>query len=192
MRIEALSKSNIADFLSLFNEGTCKDCYCTALYASSWDSYEPQSPGNRERRISLIEEGNSDGYLFYNEQEVAGWVQVAKTSDLPNLRNTSTYFQSHPGLAITCFKLRADYRNKGLSTLMVKLIVEALAGTDDRLYAIPSRYSDEFNEYRSWTGTTGCFSRNGFIEIEKGFDDYVVMGLPTAEQGAKPDASGAG
>lgn len=181
MKIEKLHKSNLSDFLSLFDECSCKDCYCTALYAQNWDMYDPQSVDNRSRRVDLVDRGCSDGYLFYLGNDLIGWVQVAKSSELPNLKNITTVFEAHPGLVITCFKVNPKYRNQGLSTKMIGLIVVAAVEAGEDLYSIPTQYSDEFNEYRSWTGTVGCFSRNGFIEIENGADGTVVMKKSHAE-----------
>ena len=175
MHVETLSQTNLRDFYSLFNEKTCKDCYCTALYARSWDAYDPESSHNRLLRENIIKSGKVDGFLCYEANDLIGWVQVGHLSDFPNLVNISDYFTGKSGMIITCFKIKPEYRSKGFSTKMVACIVHELTDNGQSLFAIPSSYSDEFNEFRSWTGTAGTFKRNGFVEVENAQDDYVVM-----------------
>jgi GNAT superfamily N-acetyltransferase len=186
MRIEPISKLNVTDFLSLFNEGSCKDCYCTALYNRNWDEYNPQSPENRKHRMSIIDSGISDGFLFYQDNELIGWVQVGDVASFPNLINTAQFFSTAKGKVITCFKLKPQHRGKGYSSIMIKLITNIFDLTTTKLFAIPNRY-DGFDEGRSWTGTVNAFLKNGFTEIQNGNQDYIVMEKTSAQQGNAPE-----
>ena len=182
MKIKAISRANLQDFFSLFDETTCRDCYCTALYSTSWKEYNPGSLENRRKRMALIEGGGSDGYLFYKEETLIGWIQVANIADLPNLLNVSPFFATVSGRVITCFKVKPEYRGKGLSAQMISLICHEKDAAHGRLFAIPSRYEGEFIECRSWTGTVNTFAKNGFVEIQKGNDDYILMERISAQK----------
>lgn len=192
MRIEPISCANLQDFLSLFDETTCSDCYCTALYNSTWKEFEPLSLENRKKRVTLVEHGVSDGYLFYEEDELIGWVQVANIASLQNLINVSAYFADATGQVVTCFKVKPEHRRRGFSVKMIGLIVDTVNNANARLFAIPTRYNDEFDECRSWTGTVNAFAKNGFVEIQQEDDDTVIMERITAQEVGAGEADNSG
>ncbi len=165
LTLRRLSRATRCDFLSLFDEITGKDCYCVAWHRKSWAEFDSGCPSNRELRTALIDAGRSDGFLFYDGQHCIAWCQATRADDLPNLAATFPQLPLHDRWAITCLRLRSDYRGKGLGTEIVRLAVDALVQTGiTSILAFPHRY-EHFNQDEVWTGTVGMFQRCGFDVI---------------------------
>jgi GNAT superfamily N-acetyltransferase len=160
-----LGRENLRDFLGLFDEAGCKDCYCVAWHRPSWDDFDAAQAANRSDRIALVAGGASDGFLYYEATRCIGWCQATRAEGLANLGKTFPALPLAGRHAITCLRLLPAWHGRGLGTTMVGLARDGLlAAGATSILAFPARYQ-AFAAEAQWTGTVGIFQRNGFRVI---------------------------
>lgn len=125
-RVERLTAERKRDFHHVL-DGTneeCRACMCTAHYHNDWEEM------GRVHRQRMFDRGEMDGYLFYVDDQAAGWCQCTPLSTGLRLAYISDHNDDVWG--ITCMVLRPEYQRKGLSSVFLKSILSDLAGNDCR------------------------------------------------------------
>ena len=161
-RVERVSVDNIADFFK-FHSGECGWCYCTGWWAPSWKGWTERSDAQNKRlREELFEREEFDGYLLYIDEQPVGWCQVGQRDRLVKLVNQYKLEPNPDIWAITCFVIKPEYRNKGLTEHLLKVILEDLERDSVKtVQAFPKR-TDSKEASEHWKGPENLFLSAGF------------------------------
>ena len=176
IQLKRLNLESLHDFLDYFdhraflNDDDWAGCYCQA-YLNSPDTNPEEIFGEgkaRQAACDRVAAGNMDGYLAYEGERVIGWCAAA----------SSLMFQALPGAderlaRILCFNIDPEFRNRGLASQILDLVIEDLASRN--FEAVEAAPRDEAFSERSFQGTPEMFQRRGFEEIMELDQGQVLM-----------------
>ncbi|MBM3329682.1 MAG: GNAT family N-acetyltransferase [Calditrichaeota bacterium] len=165
IEIHPLSKANARDFYALIasNEGVAW-CACAAWRAeTTWDEWDSRTAEqNRAVRDSIIDSGELDGFLAYEDGRPVGWCQVGVRERVSRL--CAHYdFSPEPGVwAITCLFIHPNRRKSGVAGEMLQAILsEAKSSGIVAVEAYP-RTEQTLSDDDHWMGPPGLFEALGF------------------------------
>lgn len=166
IHLRRLSLDSLHDFLNYFdhraflNDEDWAGCYCQA-YLNPPDTNPEDVFGEgkaRQAACDRVADGTMDGYLAYEDEEVVGWCAAA----------SSLMFQALPGAEeklarILCFNIDPKFRNQGIASQILDLVIEDLAARGFEAVEAAPR-AEAFSD-RSFQGTPEMFQKRGFEEI---------------------------
>ena len=164
------------DFLYYFDKVAFSDheewsyCYCLECHVDKeTDEKMKVKEVRREMAKKLIEQGDMQGYLAYDEGQVVGWCNVNDKVNYPHLAEDEEYFTDDAEAgkikAIYCYDIAPAYRGKGIAGLMLeRACADAKEEGFDYVEVYP--FSDVNFEWQ-YHGTTKMYERYGFEVFSK-------------------------
>src|SRR3990172_1080224 len=123
LRVARFSSENQADFFD-FHTRVGGDCYCAAWWVPTWDEWRQRSgEDNRQLRKELLQRGEYDGYLLYDDAKVVGWCQVGARDRLSKLASQFNMQPEPEVWAISCFQIDPDLQRRGLASELLKAVL---------------------------------------------------------------------
>jgi len=170
LHVEALTAERIPDFYRLHcDRHDTGWCFCVAWWVPGWDSFaDRSSEENLAKRQELFEQGQFDGYLLYEGDQVVAWAQVGLRDRLEKLHTSFDLDPDPEVFALSCILVRPDRRGQGMARTLLQGILERLRERGvSRLQAFPKNH-DELDALEVWTGPRGIYLREGFAMIQQG------------------------
>lgn len=165
------------DWVKFFDDIAFKDhedwafCYCLEGYLDRKTQEEWTNPTERrEKAMELIQNGEMQGYLAYEGNDVIGWCNV---NDRENYRYLMTMFEEigyqteqSDNLkikSIFCFLVAPEYRGRGVAQkLLDKVCEDALKEGYTYIETYP--FADGGFEFQ-YHGTQKMYKQNNFTEV---------------------------
>ena len=177
-----VTKERWKDFEKLFGKnGACAGCWCMFWRIKRKDYEAQKGDGNKKAMKNFIHSGGIPGVLAYYNNEPVGWCSVAKREEFPGLENSRILkpVDDKPVWAVSCFFIRKDFRNKGVS---VELLKAAAKFVKSRKGRILEGYPNEPKKGNmppafAWHGLASAFKQAGFKEVERRSETRPIMRL---------------
>jgi GNAT superfamily N-acetyltransferase len=136
--------------------------------------------GNKRKFKKLVSSGRPPGVLAYDGAEPVGWCAVASRADYPALARSRVLapLDDAPVWSVTCFFIRRDYRNRGLSALLLQSAVQLVRQNGGKIiegypHDPKTRQADAF----VWSGLAPVFKKCGFREVARRSPTRPIMRL---------------
>ena len=192
--IRKMSRDTLGDFLSFFDETAFADnpewrhCYCVFFHhagdAGEWNSRSGEQ--NRGLAIELIASGVLSGFLAYDGSVPVGWCNANDKQSYSFDKNRKEVYTEEDGdiVSIVCFVISHLYRRRGVSTALLKDVIDWYAQSGKRyLEAYPVKTGRGDSE--NYHGPLSLYLKNGF-HVEKEHDGYSVVRYRIGEQSRTP------
>ncbi len=160
------------DFETLFGErGACGGCWCM-LWRLSRSTFERQKgTKNKQAMLGLIQAGETPGLLGYVAGEPVAWCAIAPRVQYPGLSRSRVLkpVDDQPVWSVSCFFVRKDQRNRGLTVQLLKAAVDFVRRQGGQIvegYPVEPK-SDEMPPVFAWTGIRSAFVAAGFQECAR-------------------------
>jgi GNAT superfamily N-acetyltransferase len=169
-------------FEKLFGKnGACAGCWCMFWRITRKDYDAQKGEGNKKAMKKIINSGTVPGIIAYFDNEPIGWCSVAPRTDFPGLENSRILqpVDEKPVWSVSCFYIRNDFRNKGVS---VELLKAASKFVKSRKGKILEGYPNESKKDKmppafAWHGLASAFRQAGFKEVERRSETRPIMRL---------------
>ena len=181
-----LSPETWGDFERLFTPGRGWAFCACMLYQRGCHLDGKQFPDresawvqNQAEKRALVDAGRAHGILVYEDPEPIGWCQYGPAEELP-LPGADRRARRIPPLGqgvrwrLTCFVTVVGRRRRGVAGVALRAALEAMRARGGGLVeAYPTLTPGDAN----WAhlGTVSLFKREGFREVSRPNDRYVVM-----------------
>ena len=172
LKFYPLEKSRWEDFEELFKErGACGGCWCMAWRLKPKDFNKQKGTGNKKAMKKIVDKNEIPGILGYVDGKPVGWCAIAPREKFIRLENSRVLqkIDDKPVWSITCFFIAKPYRRQGLSTKLLKGVIEFCRKRKVKiLEAYPAEpYSDNIPAAFAWTGIPSAFIKAGFKVAER-------------------------
>jgi len=180
LSIHSLSSDRWADFELLFgSRGACGGCWCMYWKLPLKVFEENQGSGNRSMQKAIVEQGSPPGVIAYVDGIPAGWCAIEPRENYSRFEKARTLkpIDDLPVWSITCFFIKKEYRNLGLSKALLRGAVEyALKSGANVIEGYPhdlgaSKLPDPF----VYTGLVSSFKSIGFVEVARRSEKRPIM-----------------
>ena len=168
------------DFEELFGKkGACGGCWCMWWRIGRGDFNRQKGEGNRRAMKKLIDSGKIPGLLAYEGERAVGWCSVAPREDFKALEKSRILkpIDDQPVWSMVCFFIAKEYRQSGLSTLLIKAAIEFVKTQGGKIlegYPIEPR-KENVPAVFAWTGFASSFRKAGFKEVARRSETRPVM-----------------
>lgn len=111
------------DVETLFGErGACGGCWCQFWKQRRSDFDRNKGQGNRKAMRKSVQRGETPGILAYCQGEPVGWCALEPREKFTTLERSRVLapIDETPVWSVPCFFIRRDFRNRGLSSLLLK------------------------------------------------------------------------
>ena len=164
------------DLVDLFGDrGPVARCWC--MYWRIGAAYRQRPPKrNRADFAAVVQAGPPPGLLAYAGDLAVGWCQVTPREVLPHLeRNWRVRrVDTAPVWALTCFFIRKGYRQRGITTALIRAAIDAArAAGAPALEAYP--LDGDLSPSSTSTGYASTFARLGFVEVARWSAERPIM-----------------
>lgn len=180
-----LSLKTWNDFETLFGErGACGGCWCMHPRISRKEFERKKGAGNKRAVKNLAKKKEQIGLIGYAGKEPVAWCAVAPREKYIRLNNSKVLarIDDEPVWSIPCFFVNKNFRRKGLSTEILKGVVDycrKLTPTHtgksrsaekkvkilEGYPAVP--YSEKMPDAFAWRGFPSAFTKAGFVEADR-------------------------
>ena len=149
-------------------------CWCLGFHGNERTRVE------KERRVIA---GTTHATLVYDLDNVVGWCQFGRTSELPRIKHLKQYqskVSTLPDWRITCFVVDRDYRRKGVAGLALQASLHEIRSNGGGLVESYPEDVDGRKVSSSflYNTTVSLFERNGFVRQRRlGRSHWVVTRL---------------
>lgn len=183
LTFHAATASRWPDLEILFGErGACGGCWCMfwRLPRKDWDA--KRGPDNKNALKKIVEASRpSPGILAYARNEPVGWCAIAPRGQYVALERSRILkpVDDEPVWSISCLFIKRTHRRQGLSTLLLKAVVEFAAGEGAKIiegYPVEptmAKMPDPF----LWHGVPSAFKAAGFKEVLRRSQTRPIMRL---------------
>ncbi len=160
------------DFKELFGEkGACGGCWCMAWRLQAKEFEKRKGAINKRSMKEIIDNKELPGILGYINNKPVGWCSVAPRDKFIRLKNSRVLakIDDKPVWSITCFFITKSYRKQGLSSQLLKGVIEFSRDKNVKiLEAYPTEpYSDNIPAAFVWTGIPSSFKKVGFKVVAR-------------------------
>jgi GNAT superfamily N-acetyltransferase len=165
LEVKRFSPDLRSDFFRLHSEENgCGWCFCTAWWVPTWDGWsERTTEQNREFRENLLESGEYDGYILYENEHPIGWCQAGPHNRLKKLVKQFSLDERDDVWAITCFLISPQFRNRGMAyTLLEGVLKNIKTRGAKKVLAFP-KVGQGLDELSLWNGPLSMYIRAGFF-----------------------------
>ena len=163
----------------LGEKGGCGGCWCMTHRLSKKEFEENKYSGNKRRLHQLVKENEPVGFLAINDKQAIGWISVAPREQFMRLENSRVHkrIDDQKVWSITCFFIRKDFRNKGLSLQLIEAAKNfAKKNKIKILEAYPVKpYADKMPDAFAWTGIYSAFIKAGFVVVSEASKSKPMM-----------------
>ncbi len=175
-----LTTKNWQDFELLFGErGACGGCWCMAWRLKSSLFEKQKGIGNKKTMKRLVEEKEQIGIIAYDGKIPIGWCSFAPREKYLRLESSKVLspIDDDPVWSITCFFMAKEYRKKGISTELLKSVIEFCRKKKVKILegypTVP--YSESIPAAFAWTGIPSSFEKAGFVEVARRSKTHPIM-----------------
>lgn len=178
--IQELTAENWNDLEILFgSKGACGGCWCMTWRLPSKQYQQYKGASNKKLFHKLVQNGESLGVIGYHSGKPVAWCSVSPAHTLfqqkPSRILSKTNF---PGKwSIVCIYLLPAYRNKGISTIMIKAASSYAfskgAKAVEAYPVIPK--SGKMPDAFAWTGIWKSYVKAGFEIVEQPSPGKYIM-----------------
>jgi GNAT superfamily N-acetyltransferase len=166
-----LTPARWPDLEKLFGDnGACGGCWCMTWRMTPKQFREKKGAGNKRAFKKIVEKGTPPGILAYAAREPVGWVSVAPRKEFIRLQGSKVLapVDEQPVWSATCFFVRKDFRNQGLTTRLLDAAAEFARKKGAKiLEGYPYDVKDKQAPPFVWTGLLGSFANAGFKEAAR-------------------------
>jgi GNAT superfamily N-acetyltransferase len=167
LTFKPLTKELWKDFESLFGQrGACGGCWCMSWRLSRAEFNANKGERNRESMKRIVASGPAPGILAFDGERAVGWCAVAPRERYPALARSRIFapIDSQSVWSISCIFIAKPYRNKGVSSQLIKAAVDLVRKQGGK---IVEGYPQDLKEQKLpdafvWTGLSPAFKRAGF------------------------------
>ena len=186
-----LTNSNWQQFEMLMGEkGGCGNCWCMLFRLPDKTFRQNKPDGNKKMMRQLVQQQKPVGLIAYLNNEAAGWIALAPREDYLRIENSRTFkrIDDKPVWSITCFFVKKEYRNMGLSKALIKGAVDyAKKKNIKTLEAYPAiPYSEKVPPPFLWTGVLSAFTANGFDIVKQSGKSRAMVRIEVLNSYNKP------
>lgn len=172
-KVQPVTKDNWNQFVELFGErGACANCWCMYYRLSKTDFNSGKlNNGNKNSMQAIIWNGKPAGLLGYFNEKPVAWCALAPREDFIKLEKSRVHKRIDDKMvwSIPCFFIHKDYRNSGISGLLLQGAIEYAKSKEIKIIeaypTIPTqeRLPDSF----AWVGLYKTFERTGFRIVDR-------------------------
>ena len=130
-----------------------------------------QGEGNRQAMQALVNTGEIPGILGYAEGEAVGWCSVAPREQYGSLERSPVLkrLDNVAVWSLVCLFVRKDYRNKGMSEVLIRGAVAHVARQGGKIVeAYPTLPKKRrLPPVSSYMGVPAMFEQVGFVECAR-------------------------
>jgi GNAT superfamily N-acetyltransferase len=141
-RLERLTPDRREDLLSILRRGSdeAATCFCTAYHTRAWEE-----PGQGLAcRTRLLDEGRSDGYLFYVDGRPVAWCQCGPWGSFAVIAPRPPAVPD--AWAVTCMVVVPDARGQGVAHALLGEVLADLRRRGARhVYAFAHRLGPTYS-----------------------------------------------
>jgi GNAT superfamily N-acetyltransferase len=141
---------------------------------------DKKGSGNKRAIKKIVESGRTPGVLAYSGREPVGWIAVAPRIEYVRLMTSKVLapVDDQPVWSVSCFFVRKDFRNRGLTVELLHAAAEFARKQGARIvegypYDLKEKTSPPF----VWTGLAPSFERAGFKEAVRRSKTRPIMRL---------------
>lgn len=174
LSIAPLDASRWADFEALFGaNGACAGCWCMYWKLPAKQFKAQSAAGGAANRAAMrarVGAGEVPGLLAYADGAAVGWVALEPRSAYPRLAGSRILFpvDARPVWSVSCFFVRRDWRNKGLTQRLLQAAVEFAARQGaDCVEGYPVDRDTRTGDAFVYTGLASTFRKAGFDEVAR-------------------------
>jgi GNAT superfamily N-acetyltransferase len=180
LTIKPLTHQEWPDFVQLFEEhGIQNGCWCMYWRGKRADCHRLFGEGNKQAFKKIVDGGSVPGILAYLDRQPVGWCSIAPRQEFTVLERSPTLkrVDDQPVWAIVCFFVSKPYRQKGLTSTLIK---EAIKYARDHGGKIVEAYPlkteiTKMLPYERFMGIESTFTRLGFQVVARRSDRRPVM-----------------
>jgi GNAT superfamily N-acetyltransferase len=134
---------------------------------------------NKKELKTLIDQGDIPGIIAFYQEEPVAWMAIQPREAYPALERSRVLkrVDDRPVWSVTCFFIRKDYRNMGVSSMLLehaKTYAGKRGATLLEGYPISPK-KDKMPDVFAWTGLERSFVRAGFQEVARRSDTRPIM-----------------
>jgi GNAT superfamily N-acetyltransferase len=175
------------DVEALFGKrGACGGCWCRFWKQTRSEYEKDKGEANRKALKKSVQSGEVPGLLAYAGTEPVGWCAVEPRERFSSLARSRVLMpvDDRPVWSIPCFFVRRDYRNKGLTVLLLKAAAKYARGKGAEMLegypvgAAKGRMPDAF----AYRGLPTSFQRAGFHVAARRSPHRPIMRLEIARK----------
>jgi len=142
--------------------------------------------GNRKAMMALVESGEVPGLLGYFNGRPVGWCAVAPRENYPALGRSRVLkpVDDQPCWSVSCLFVDREYRNKGVSTQLLRATVDYVNGQGVRIlegYPVEPKGDKPIPSAFAWTGIPKAFESAGFLEVARRSPTRPIMRFDFSE-----------
>ena len=184
---QPLTTETWEDFVELFGDkGACGGCWCMTWRLKSADFEKQKGERNKKTIEQLVKKNKPIGVLAFSDNKAVGWCAVAPRNEYKRLENSRVLkpVDDQPVWSVSCFFIQKNYRNKGLSKLLLKAAVVFAVSNGAKIvegYPVDPKPPPPGEVWRgmpdvfAWTGFTSPFVKAGFKEVARRSETRPVM-----------------
>lgn len=182
LTFKPLTPKTWKDFETLFGErGACGGCWCMSWRITHKDFEKKKGTGNKRTMKNLTTKKEQIGLIGYVGKNPVGWCAFAPREKYIRLENSKVLdrIDDEPVWSISCFFINKEFRRKGISTEMLKGVIEFCRKLNEAksrsagkkvkvLEGYPTvPYSENIPAAFAWTGIPSAFIYAGFVEAAR-------------------------
>ena len=167
---QTLTSERWEDFEALFGKrGAIGGCWCMWWRLKRAEFTSQQGDKNKAAMKKIVDSGEVPGILVYDGDRAVGWCSVAPREAYPVLDRSPVLkrVDDQPVWSIVCFFIAKPYRQKGMSSRLIKAALDYAHLHGARIvegYPIEPKKKEAPDIY-AFTGLTSVFEKAGFVEI---------------------------
>jgi len=187
LEFHPLTPERWADLEKLFGEhGASGGCWCMWWRLKRSEFVRQKGEGNRKALKRIVDSGEIPGILAYSQGQPIAWCAVALRESYPTLERSRVLkrVDEKPVWSVVCFYVAKQFRHKGVSTALLRAVVEHVRGQGGRIvegYPVEpkkGRTPDAF----AYTGLAVAFRKAGFVEVLRRSDTRPIMRFVIGEK----------
>jgi GNAT superfamily N-acetyltransferase len=172
LKLQPLTADNWRLFGDVMGEkGGCGGCWCMYFRMSSTEFRNDKYERHKGRMHAIVKAGQPTGLIATLNEEAVGWIAFAPREDYKRIENSRAFrrIDDKAVWSVTCFFIKKEFRNKGLSEQMIKGVIDyAKKKKIKTLEAYPAiPYSYKVPAPFLWVGILSAFTKNGFEVVQQ-------------------------
>jgi len=176
---QPLTGNNWYDFVALFGDkGACGGCWCMTWRLTAADYKKKKGEGNKKAMKELTKKA-APGILAYTDEKAVGWCAIAPRREYIRLETSRILkaVDDKEVWSVSCFFIHKRYRQKGLSTQLLKSAVDfAVLNGATIVEGYPiDKGKNKMPDVFAWTGFSSIFIKAGFKEVERRSETRPIM-----------------